>query len=105
MPNDLNQALVKAKLQGASDEELYWIEETFGRSCKTCDHWNPITESTGRCQYFYHRYLEDPQYYNFEEPKEQPITSNAGLCEVFSGYREGELKKNDTPLVQLEFTF
>ena len=83
--------LLAAKLRGATKEELDELDEFWGKSCKTCDHWQMVTEETGRCQYFYHAYLDRPEFFNFEEPKEQPITSCHGLCEVFCGYREGDL--------------
>jgi hypothetical protein len=87
--------LLKLKLKGVSEEEISWFIDTYGKSCKTCDHWHPIDDISGRCNYFYHAYLENPDFYYFIEPKEQPITTNKGLCEVFSGYREGELKTTD----------
>lgn len=92
---DFELKLLQLKLKGVSEEELYWFSETYGRSCKTCDYWQEIDETSGRCQYFFQHYLDDPAYYDFEEPAEQPITSNKGICEVFSGYRENELIKVD----------
>lgn len=87
--------LMKLKLKGVSKEEILQFIDMYGKSCKTCDYWQPIDGISGRCNYFYHMYLENSKFYDFIEPKEQPITTNKGLCEVFSGYREGELKTSD----------
>lgn len=92
--SDYELKLMKLRLSGASEDELYWFTETYGKSCKTCDYWQEIDESTGRCQYFYQHYLDDPGFYDYEEPTQQPITTNTGLCEGFCGYREGDLTKS-----------
>ena len=91
MMTPYQKVLLQAKIRGASEEELNELEEFWGKSCKTCDYWQEITEETGRCGYFRYLYEHYPESYNFEEPKDQPITSCHGLCEVFSGYREGDL--------------
>lgn len=91
MMTPYQRVLIEANLKGASQKEIDDIIEYWGKSCKTCDYWQELTESTGRCKYFEYLYQTNPELTDYQEPEQQPITSNTGLCEVFSGYREGDL--------------